>query len=135
MFKRPGSDLVWDQYQLADLASAMSRSLPEGKTKQFFDSLRNELELGIPLTSGTEYLLPPMSNKDAGAVILIENTPGSQPPSTATIMTKDGSRNFDIPVVEQKGFLIFSDQSNPLTYREAYRRLGLSSIASLKIRL
>jgi hypothetical protein len=128
----------WSPAQLAGFLDSLTNQLPEGRNKAFFQVVRNELVTGAPRyrePGKYEILLHPISGKEAETPIILDRflLPESLSLDPITVMTRDGSRNFRIPGKIEGEYITFSDGKVLLTYTEAYERLGLPNISSLRL--
>jgi hypothetical protein len=151
MFRRPETQLArpevdddplaerpklneWSPNVLYAMINSMYQTLPNGKNKELFKELRRELSrYSDQNTSNSVLVIQPMLMKFADAPILL--SPSSiRTGIQVTISSNDSDNAFMANTRLQSGFLTLYDNENELiTYRIAYKKLRLQSIAPLTV--
>lgn len=128
----------WHPDALMSFTTAMHKTLPNGKNREFFAELRRELSRfsspGFPATNET-IVLHPILLKFADSPIIID--PATIKPNVQVIVSSHNSPNaFRANTKVHSGFVtLFDNESELITYKEAYKRLKLPTIASLTIKM
>lgn len=136
------SSEIYDKDHLTNFFESLIKQLSDGKNKEFFNSVLNELKFSMPIqeldSETSELLLQPiLVNYFQSPIIVHKSTlPEVVDLNKIIFSTMDRSNSFTTTgKLQRNQYYVFpgNDENGLLTYSEAYQKLGSNEIIPIRV--